>query len=54
MTEKGNYLMIKINYTAQKKILLNFQNLQMKKRGEPLFGECMYQYLNLPIASVKN
>ncbi len=30
----------KANYTAQKKFLLNFQNSQMKKRGETLFGEC--------------
>ncbi len=32
--------MIKVNYTAKKKLLLNFQNSQMKKRGETLFGEC--------------
>ena len=43
-----NYLMIKVNYTAQKKLLLNFQNLQMEKRGETLFGECNY------IGSAKN
>ncbi len=35
--------MIKVNYTAQKKLLLNFQNSQMKKRGETLFGECISQ-----------
>ena len=36
-----NYLMIKVDYTAQKKLLHNYQNLQMKKRGETLFGECI-------------
>ncbi len=37
-------------YTAQKKFLLNFQNSQMKKRGETLFGDCMeiLQKHNLP------
>ncbi len=30
--------MIKVNYTAQKMLLLNFQNSQMKKWGETLFG----------------
>ncbi len=34
-------LMITVNYTAQKKLLLNFRNSQMKKRGETLFGECI-------------
>ncbi len=37
---KANYLMIKINYTAPKKLLPNFHNSQMKKRGETLFGKC--------------
>ncbi len=37
-------LMIKVNYTAPKKFLLNFQNSQMKKRGETLFGECRCNY----------
>ncbi len=36
----SHYLMIKVNYTTKKKLLLNFQNSQMKKRGETLFGEC--------------
>ncbi len=34
--------MIKVNYTAQKKLLLNFQNSQMKKRGETLLEECIH------------
>ncbi len=37
---KANVSIIKVNYTAQKKLLLNFQNLLMKKRGETLFEEC--------------
>ncbi len=36
--------MIKGNYTAPKKLLLNFQNSQLKKRGETLFGKCMHFY----------
>ncbi len=39
-TTRGNTGKANINYTAQKKLLLNFQNSQMKKRGETLFGEC--------------
>ena len=34
---------ISFNYTALKKLLLNCQILQMKKRGETFFGECMLQ-----------
>ncbi len=29
-------------YTAQKKLLLTFQNSQMKERGETFFGECIW------------
>ena len=40
-TGKANISFLSLfNYTAQKKFLLNFQNSQMKKRGETLFGEC--------------
>ena len=35
-TRKAN--MIKVYYTVQKKLLLNFQNLQMKKQGETFLG----------------
>ncbi len=37
---------IKVHYIAQKKLLLNFQNSQMKKRGETLFGECIVDVPN--------
>ncbi len=39
-TTRGNTGKANI-YTAQKRFLLNFQNSQMKKRGETLFGECI-------------
>ncbi len=41
------YLTIKVNYPAQKKLLLKFQNSQMKKRGETLFRDCMYHEISM-------
>ncbi len=41
-TTRGCRGKAKVNYTAQKKLLLNFQNSQMKKRGETLFGKCIW------------
>ncbi len=40
-TTRGNTGKANISYTAKKNLLLNFQNSQMKKRGETLFGECI-------------
>ncbi len=39
-TTRGSRGKANISYTAPKKLLLNFQNSQMEKRGETLFGEC--------------
>ncbi len=39
-----------ISDTVQKKLLLNFQNSQMKKGGETLFGECILGYCSKSIA----
>ena len=34
----SHYLMIKVNYTTQKKLLLNFQNSQMKNEEKHFWG----------------
>ena len=53
-TTRGNTVKANISLPSDKsylhcpkKFLLNFQNSQMKKRGETLFGECTYNRLDL-------
>ena len=36
-----NYLMIKLNYTDQKKLLPDFLKFKLKKRGVSFLGECI-------------
>ncbi len=44
-----NYLILKLNYTAQKKLLLNLKKIKLNKRGVSFFGECNLfdKYLNI-------
>ncbi len=46
-TTKGNTVKANILHCPKKKLLLNFQNLQMKKRGETFFGECKEEIAGL-------
>ena len=46
-----NYLIIKVYYTAQKMLLLNFQNSQMKKQGATLFLRVYVLWKGIPMCS---
>ncbi len=47
-TGKANISFLSLLTTLPKKLLLNFQHSQMKKRGETLFGECILYLFQKP------